>query len=165
MFNAPVDFVGRNTVWGFRNRVVKNLEFIATARNTNADVHIVTELITSLLGLIVFPYQEIVESEYESFKDRQVDDLTSVNPSIWHFSIGSSENLHDHVRHLRNAISHRRIHFSNDDRDLARVEVRFQDRATHYSDVNWEVTVTADALKEFVCEFAALLQDWERDYS
>jgi hypothetical protein len=52
-------YEGRNTVWGFRDRVLKNLTFLNFARNMGADVHIVTELITSLLGLIVFPYEEL----------------------------------------------------------------------------------------------------------
>lgn len=165
--NPPVDFVGRNTVWGIRERVAKNLEFLHSAReaNQNAQVHIVTELITSPLGLIVFPYQEIVESGYTSFKNVDLDDLVPGDSSIWYFTIGSSKNLHDHIRHLRNALSHRRIYFSSDSRKLKEVEIRFHDRQNAKANVDWEVTVAADDLKEFVLRFSQHLQKWEKDYS
>lgn len=47
----------RNTTEGFARRIRKNLEFIISERRRGADVHEVTQLTTSLLGLIVFPWE------------------------------------------------------------------------------------------------------------
>ena len=45
----------RNTTEGFARRVRKNLDFIIKKCDEGEDVHEVTQLVTSLLGLIVFP--------------------------------------------------------------------------------------------------------------
>ena len=63
-----MEYYGRNTVWGFSARTLKNLAYLDAARDEGADVHVVTQLVTSLLGLIVFPYQEIKDSNYTEFK-------------------------------------------------------------------------------------------------
>src|SRR5260221_3584313 len=57
-----MEYVERNTVWGFNERALKNLKFVNSAWDSGStEVHVVTQLITSLLGLIVFPYEEIKE--------------------------------------------------------------------------------------------------------
>jgi len=158
-------YEGRNTVWGFRDRVLKNLMFLGFARNMGADVHVVTELITSLLGLIVFPYEEIRRSGYTSFDKYKLNDLTHIGWPIWTIEIGSSDHLDDLVRHLRNAISHRRIFFSSDSRELEAVEVRFSDCKSPKGPYDWEAKINAAELQKFVLLFADLLKEWERDYS
>ena len=131
-----MDNHGRNTVWGFRERVCKNLMFLNFARNMGADVHVVTELITSLLRLIVFPYEEIKKAGYNTFDKYKLNSLPPEWPS-WTFDIGSSENLADLIRHLRNAISHRGIIFSSDSRSLGSVEIRFRDRKNPKGPDDW----------------------------
>jgi len=93
-----MDYTGRNTVWGFRERVLKNLEYLNSEREMGADVHVVTELITSLLGLIVFPYEEIKERGYSSFERYKLNDLPDSEWPSWKIEIGSSDNLADLVR-------------------------------------------------------------------
>jgi hypothetical protein len=123
-----------------------------------ADVHVVTELITSLLGLIVFPYEEIRRS------GRSLDSTACMGTG-WRFTVGSSTTLTDLVRHLRNAISHRRLYFSSNSRELEDVEVRFHDCKNPNGPADWEATINGANLFEFVLQFADLLKQWERDYS
>jgi hypothetical protein len=49
--------IDRNTIEGFAERTRKNLRFIVAAYDGGQDVHTVTQLINSLLGLIVYPYE------------------------------------------------------------------------------------------------------------
>lgn len=158
-----MDYHGRNTVWGFRNRVLKNLMFLNSARSKGADVHIVTELITSLLGLIVFPFEEIKRLRLTSFDRYKLNDLLEKGWPKWTFNLGSSDNLSDLGRHLRNAISHRRILFSSDSRNLEDVEIRFGDSRNPNGPDEWSVTINAAELQKFVLLFADLLKEWEPD--
>jgi hypothetical protein len=160
-----MNYHGRNTVWGFRERVRKNLVFISFARNMGADVHIVTELITSLLGLIVFPYEEAKRSGKTSMDNFKLDDLSCLGWPRWRFYLGSSDNLEDLVRHLRNAISHRRLNFSSDSRKLEEVEIKFWDRKNPKGPDDWRASINADDLMTFVLLFSDLLMEWETDYS
>ncbi len=160
-----MDYHNRNTVWGFRDRVCKNLIFLNSARSEDADVHLVAALITSLLGLIVFPYAEIEASNYTSFRRYKLDDLSRIGWPKWTFDIASSDNLHDLVRHLRNAISHRRLLFDSDSRELKAVNVQFRDRNNSKGPDNWGATINAAELQKFVLLFAEMLKEWEHDYS
>ena len=160
-----MEYHSRNTVWGFSERTLKNLAYLNTARRDGADVHVVTHLVTSLLGLIVFPYEEIKDSNYTNFKAIQLDQLEAEGWPAWHIDIGSSRNFQEHIRHLRNSISHRGLYFSSDSRDLAHVQISFRDRASDKAPWNWGATIGGEALQDFVLRFAGYLRQWERDYS
>ena len=160
-----MDYYGRNTIWGFRDRVRTNLMYLSAARNQGADVHVVTELITSLLGLIVFPFAEIKRSGSKAFRKYKLDDLSDKGWPDWRVDLGSSPDLDDLILHLRNAISHRLLFFSSDSRELEGVEVRFADRPSKAQPDGWAVTINAAELQKFVLLFADLLKEWEHDYS
>lgn len=57
--------------------------YLSAARNQGADVHMVTELITSLLGLIVFPFAEIKRSGSKVFRKYKLDDLSDKGWPDW----------------------------------------------------------------------------------
>ncbi len=161
-----MDYIERNTVWGFNERTRKNLKFINAAwDNGSTDVHIVTQLITSLLGLIVFPYAEIQERGDTAFKSYRLDDLTAEGWPKWTFKINQSDNLYDLVWHLRNATSHWGLRFFSDSRKLEEVEIQFSDRLNKDAPYNWRATINAADLQRFVLLFADLLKTKERDNS
>jgi HEPN pEK499 p136 len=160
---------GRNTVWGIRDRTLKNLEFLYAARVMGADVHIVTALLTSLLGLIVFPCQQIQESKdtKDKFKTFKLEELEKNGWPKWNISPSSrpTEDLHELISHLRNAVSHRRVIFSSDAKDLKKVKVRFSDRKNRDGPDDWDATINAAELHVFVTLFARMLKQWQVDYS
>lgn len=157
---------GRNTVWGIRDRTIKNLEFLNSARVMGADVHVVTALISSLLGLIVFPYQEIKDSGYTDFKKYELKELSRNGWPTWNFGASTScDDLQELIRHLRNAVSHRRVIFESDAREPKHVDVRFFDRKHPKGPTDWEATINAAELHAFVLLFARFLKQWQRDYS
>jgi HEPN pEK499 p136 len=160
-----MEYHDRNTVWGFSSRTIKNLEYLNKAWRAGGDVHVVTQLVTSLLALIVFPYQEIADRNIAELKAIQLAELETRGWPAWRIDIGTSINFQDHVRHLRNAISYRRVYFSSDDRDPAQVEIAFRDGVSNRGDWKWGAVIGALALEEFVLRFAAFLQERERDNS
>ena len=48
----------RNEAVGFAQRTRKNLKFVRQARDSGADVHLVSHVVNSLLGLVVVPQQK-----------------------------------------------------------------------------------------------------------
>lgn len=138
-----------------------NLAFMQSARNAGADVHVVTELVTSLLGLIVFPYERIKQTSPARFKKYRLDDFSSQGWPSFTFDIGSSEDLDNLIYHLRNAISHRRLTFSSDSREPKEVEIAFRDRKPKATVDYWGATINAFDLQKFVLLFAGLLNALE----
>ena len=53
----------RSTIKGFSQRVRKNSDFISRSCEAGEDVHVVTQFVVSLLGLIVFPYAELTRTK------------------------------------------------------------------------------------------------------
>jgi len=157
---------GRNTVWGIGQRTLKNFDFISSAHTMGADVHVVTALVTSLLGLIVFPFEEIKQAKYTDFKEYKLDDLEKAGWPKWNIELESTcDNLDRLVFHLRNAVSHRRIIFNSDSRQLSHVQVKLSDRPKPHLPDNWRATINAAELRDFVRLFARFLMRWQRDYS
>ncbi len=149
--------IDRNTIEGFGRRVRKNLAFMIAAHEQGEDIHIVTELTNALLGLLVFPYEHYRDIGYLHFKEYLLNDLAAAGWPVWSFHIGCSTDLDDLLRHLRNALSHRRVHFSSDDRALEQVEVTFRDRPTSAAANNWSATINAAALLVFVQRLSELI--------
>lgn len=78
---------GRNTLMGMAARVHKNLAFISESRKKGADVHVVTQLLLSLLGLIVFPVETIKENKSDVLQST-LRDLEEAGWPHWTFTIG-----------------------------------------------------------------------------
>lgn len=149
--------IDRNTIDGFGRRVRKNLAFMIAARDQGEDIHIVTELMNALLGLLIFPYEHYRDNGSLGFKEHQLKDLEAADWPVWSFHIGCSTDLDDLLWHLRNALSHRRVKFSSDDRDLEHVDVTFFDRPNSLANDNWSATINAAALLKFVQCFSELM--------
>jgi hypothetical protein len=149
--------IDRNTIQGFAQRIEKNLNFFITEKENSADVHIVTELTTSLLGLIVFPYEHFKESNIIDFSKFELGNLEQNGWPSWKFLIGDSNNLADLLWHLRNALSHRRIRFSSDDRNLQNVDVTFSDRSSNTTADNWSAQINAADLLTFALNLSKLI--------
>jgi hypothetical protein len=148
----------RNTTEGFARRVRKNLDFIIGARHTGADVHEVTQLTTSLLGLIVFPWEAGALQHLES---QPLEQLEKDGWPRWTITLdrnGETTTLGTLTKHLRNAAAHRRIRFSSDARELDTVEIQFED-ATPHKGVDWRASIRASYLKAFCDRLSRALEE------
>src|SRR5580698_4097693 len=67
-YHQVMPLTARNQISGFAAKTRKNLDFIISSRANGADVHEVTQLMLSLLGLIVFPKEKGLDQRVESAK-------------------------------------------------------------------------------------------------
>jgi HEPN pEK499 p136 len=120
--------IDRNTIEGFAERTRKNLRFIVAAYDEGQDVHTVTQLINSLLGLIVYL------CEYYGLERFDKLPLSTIYPDRCPWDFSPIEGIVERrfappasfgalLRHVRNGIAHRNIHFGSTSRDLRDVDV------------------------------------------
>ncbi len=149
-------FASRNDALGFAARTRKNLEHIERAYEGGTDVHVVTQLANSLLGLIVFPREKNFDSHVKTL---ELKDLAGQGWPPWHLSKGESGTLGDLVYHLRNAVAHGHVRFSSDDRDPAQVAIEVEDYKPNAQAPYWCARITADDLRAFCFRFIDLLEN------
>jgi hypothetical protein len=152
--------LSRASTEGFAARVRKNLDFIIRMKAQGEDVHEVTQLVTSLLGLIVFPW------EAYALKGLEAEPLSALQQKgwpPWNIQLdekGDTTTLGRLTWHLRNAASHRRVRFSSDEPDLANVVIVFEDMPNRPgANVNWRAAIRADQLKSFCDQFTSELRE------
>ena len=110
----------RNHSLGFAERTIKNLSFIEVSVAKGADVHVVTQIANSLLGLIVFPVERNFVGQATN---RTMSDLVKQGWPQWEITLGSARTLGQLVHRLRNATAHGQMSFSSDNRDPEEVYI------------------------------------------
>jgi hypothetical protein len=107
-------YASRGDALGFAQRTKKNLAFIEEAARGHKDVHVVTQVVNSLLGLVVFPWERGFADRLERLP---VAELTRQDWPKWRVTKGESPQLGDVLCHLRNGIAHG--HLAYDSNSLA----------------------------------------------
>ena len=151
-----MEHASRNDSLGFAQRTRENLEFIEKASNCGHHVHFVTQLINSLLGLIVFPWERQI---VERTKDLHLDALAQQGWPQFEVITGKCETLYDLLNRLRNAAAHSWITFSSDSLRLDEVEITFEDRKTKKLPPHWCACFAAQDLRTLCLRFTALIDD------
>lgn len=128
----------RNDPLVFAMRTRKNLEYIEEAAKNGEDVHPVTQLTNSLLGLIVFLHEKKVT--------QKIDESNLAR--LWHIDLNLGQRG-TVTSHLRNAAAHRRIRFSSDSKILKEVEIEIEDRESAASAPYWRAHINGAELKAF----------------
>ena len=139
---------------GFAHRTLKNLRRIETAYTDNDDVHVVTQRVLSLLGVVVFPWAEGVEQNIKKLR------LEGLGPNGWpacDIFFGESQTLGWLLGQLRNAVAHRRLRFTSDSPDPSNVSIEFEDRRRGNPRSHWGARISADDLKLFLEKFMELV--------
>lgn len=160
--------ISRNDPLGFAKRTWKNLEFIENAysnHNSNPDVHVVTQIVNSMLGLIVFPYASQFDSRAELIFKKvgclRLDNLDS-NLQLWNVQENTynekCEVLGDLIKHIRNGASHRRVRFSSDSPNPSCVFIEICDQDNSKKQKRWKASIRADHLLSFCLAFIKLLE-------
>jgi hypothetical protein len=152
-------FVSRNNALVFAQHTLQNLEIIERYVPIDSGFHPITQLINSLVGLVVF----IHEREFV----RHVADLplSELVGRGWpRVQIDKDEDkkrptraLGDFVRHLRNATAHGRISFSSDSRDLTEVRIVIEDYHRGAALPYWAASLTAEELRNLTLKMIDLL--------
>jgi hypothetical protein len=143
--------ITRNDPSGFARFGLKNLEFIEQAAKDDPalDLHPVTQLALSLLGVIVFQREAKTLEKNPKVHSKK---LTSLD-SQWRMS-PSCDTVGELVDHLRHAVAHGHVSFSSGSRQLHEVEVSFSNPPKR-----WTGSIQADALREFCYRLMQLLEE------
>lgn len=155
----------RKLLSGLARRTLKNLDFIKK-NASSMEVHAVTQVVNSLLGLLVFPVAEKEKSEKEKkffapfrkVKFKNGSNLSNVRALlIEHLSVnslqvakfGNCEDLGKFFDRVRNAVSHKHLEFGPDpdSRILADVTVTLKD-CFPGKPFDWEISMTAEDLEK-----------------
>ena len=156
----------RNKTVGFASRTLKNLKHIKEARYVDkADVHVGTQLVSSLLGLTVLPY----ERDYEGgIQDATLKELDRQGWYMWKLTKvcdkkhGLTLTLKLFIYHIRNAVAHGRFMFSSDSLLLSEWSLTVRD-GPKGGPINWEATIGGKELYCFCRTFAQYLDTPVKD--
>ncbi|MYC35299.1 MAG: hypothetical protein F4X66_00045 [Chloroflexi bacterium] len=158
-------YVTRGEAIGFALRTRKNLEYIRQAFGHGEDVHVVTHVVNSLLGIVVVPKERYFE---EGFWSISLDELTKRGWPKWYVTIdeppeGSSktETLGHLIRHLRNAAAHGRFRFGGepDSRQLSEVSLIVEDGPSRSRNPNWQAEIEGNDLFQFCLLLAEYIDE------
>jgi hypothetical protein len=147
--------LSRNDPLGFADRTRKNLKRIQTAYAANEDVHVVTQVGNSLLGLIVFPFERKIAG---GVADLKLSELSELGWPTWEITLGKANTLGQLIKHLRNATAHGRITFSSDSRRLEEVYIEVEDFRMKATEPFWRARIKASDLLTFCLRFIDLIE-------
>jgi hypothetical protein len=155
----PDGMPSRNEVKGFAIRTRMNLDFILAAHEKQADVHAVTQVVLSLLGLVVFPFERLMKGYRGSWPLAELE--TEGWPS-WNYLDGSEPpaELTQLMANLRHAVAHSNIAFSSDSRYLNGVTITFMNRVPQrHGGGEWRASIRGDDLLTFCRRYLVLLEN------
>lgn len=145
-----MELASRGDSLGFADRCKKNLLYIEKAKQSGHDVHVVTQIITSSLGLIVFPWEKNADLK---IRRTLVSTLDESGWPKWN-ETKPSKGLGQLIHNLRNAIAHCNIQFSSDDREASKVVVTFRSK-----NGDWQATISAHDLRNFCLRFIEFIEE------
>ena len=136
---------------GFAQRALKNLEIIEHQYDSHRDGHVVTQLILSTLGLLVYPYHA---DAFSRFKSWRLGDLQKKGwPAIRQYpSPKQADNLEQLLHYMRNAVCHRGVAFLSDtatpdSREVRDITLEFINRGNKNPQINWRMEIDAVDLR------------------
>ena len=152
---------GRNGSGEFARRSMKNLQFILDV-GAGADVHPVTQTISALLGIVVFPWEK---SALHGVKKKRLAVARSEGWPPWTMSgprVDSNKvkTIGNLIELLRNSVAHGNVTFDSDSRLSSKVNVTFENRPKGSDKPDWQASIRADQLALFCQKFSAFVEDF-----
>ena len=153
----------QSVIRDFANRTRKNLDFIDQSKENSSEVFEVTQLVNSLLGLLVFPQQRY----FDSIPPKSLDELIEEGwPEVRvEGDFKKHKDLKELMRYLRNAVSHFNLEFIADqNHQLQGMKVWNIDPRQSGKPKTWEAHLSIEDLRIIVDKFIALiLNEIEKD--
>ena len=159
----------RNTFPGFAGRTHINLEYmnsVFVANPKETPVRIVTQVVNSLLGLVIVPEAKIPKDHV--LRSRTLQQLKADGWPEWDITLDEpegdmpkTETLGTLIWHLRNAAAHGRFKFHGEpeSRHLEKVTVAVKDKpAGKNKKVNWRAEIRGDHLYQFCLRLAEAIE-------
>lgn len=149
-------YASRSEALGFAQRARANLRHIEEARRCGSDVHEVTQIGLSLLGLVVFPREQQL---LRRLPKKRLEVLYQQGWPRWNIELGTAKRLSDLIERVRNATAHGRIKFSSECREPSQVMVTVEDAKSRTSTVTWRAKISAADLRDFCLRFLDLIEN------
>ena len=142
----------RRTTRGFAERTRRNLELAKQSFKIRGDFHVVTQLVNSLLGIVVVPSERRSRDGEEDFGSANLSDIDGKGWPKWEFTGEKgceSQSLEDFVKHFRNAAAHGHYDFpeNSDSRHLNEVTIEVSDGPPESAP--WSYKIRGDKLFNF----------------
>ena len=146
----------RNDILGFAERTRRNLDFIRGAhQGGERNVHLVTQVVLSLLGIVVVPYEQYFKQINLNHK---LSDLEALGWPRWSQTGWAAVDLQHLLRRVRNAIAHSQIAFNSDSDRPADVRLTF---TCSFEDSRvWRGEIPADQLLDFCQRFLMYVEEY-----
>jgi len=150
----------RNVTFEFARRSLKNLDFVVAS--ANAGVHPVTQAVTSLLAIVIFPWER---SAFNRVKNKRLSVLVQEGWPEWSMSGSRAQNngvksLGALIKLLRNSAAHGNVSFDSDSRNPRLVHVEFENFPKGKNiPSNWRGSIRADQLIEFCRCFSRRIEE------
>ena len=143
----------RSEAMGIEKRTLINLKFVKETFDDAPDkdkapVHIVTQIVNSLLGLLILPYSKGYALRDDPNKLEELYDHEWPRWDIADCTPNGTWTLGQLARHLRNAAAHGRYYFSSDSRQPREVTITVEDKPRGQP-INWSASIRADKLYTF----------------
>ena len=162
--------ISRNEAMGIVERTHKNLVYMRNARDSGEDIHEVTHLFNSLLGLIVIPWER--ELKGLDVLDISMEDLycrgwPNIDLLLDEYPV-KTKTLKVLVKHLRNAVAHGRFRFegvgssSADSREPSEIKVIVCDKMKRKNEDyvrHWKAEIRGEVLYHFCDKFIQYIRD------
>lgn len=143
----------------FARRTRKNLATLRQLQNENpqAEIYEVTQLVNSMLGLLVFPQQKFMDAIPEIPLDELAKKGWPIPKIVGKYN--QARNLKELVRYLRNAIAHLNLEFTNDRHDqISGLRVwNCEDAKGGGKRKTWEAELSIADIEQLSDKFIALL--------
>ena len=142
----------------FAERTSKNLSMIEQLQTEGREAYEVTQLVNSMLGLLVFPQQNYINQIPET----PLDDLKRDGWPVPNCQRGPDEvrNLNQLIRYLRNAIAHFNIEFIDDGQNQLRLLKVWNENRDGVK--TWEAELSVSDLRGIAERFIGLILSKER---
>ncbi|MDA0739510.1 MAG: HEPN family nuclease [Nitrospirae bacterium] len=152
---------GRNGSSKFARRSMKNLQFVLDV-GPDADVHPVTQTISALLGIVVFPWEK---GAFHAVKTKHLAIAHSEGWPPWLMSgsrIDSNKvkTIGNLLELLRNSVVHGNVTFDSDSKLPSEVTVTFENYPKGSDELDWKASIRADRLALFCQKFSGYVEDF-----
>jgi hypothetical protein len=152
---------GRNGTREFARRSITNLDFLIAAANAGAGVHPVTQIVTALLAIVIFPWER---DALDEVKNKRLPVAKAEGWPSWQMSGTRVESyavktIGDLIGLVRNSVAHGRVSFDSDSKRLEDVTITFMNYPDGDSNADWQATIRADHLGTFCQKFCSTLHD------
>jgi hypothetical protein len=155
-----LSFDTRNEALVFARRTHQNLKFIKEARAKGEDVHEVTQLALSLLGLVVFPKEKLL---IDKTKRMTISEMKNKGWPDFKITLENDKaptsTLFDIIYHLRNAVAHGRLFFTSDSPISKEVAIIIEDKKPKDTKPYWRAEIDAPSLNAFCLNFIEFIDD------